>query len=228
MGEYYSMFFVIWFNMDDDIPIIELNTRKEKIKNFLFDNKKKLIIFFVVIILTVVLFFGYGEFIKIQNKKISNLYYSTTISFDKNNKEKTAENLIKIINKKDSTYSPLSLYFILDNQLINDRNQINDLFEILINKTSLNKEIKNLIIYKKGLYNADQISENELLNILNPIIKTKSVWNSHALYLLAEYFYSKNQKQKSKEFFSQIINLKNPNPDILVEAQKRLNRDLSD
>tara|TARA_B100000886_G_scaffold11836_1_gene7669 strand:- start:3370 stop:4014 length:645 start_codon:yes stop_codon:yes gene_type:complete len=214
--------------MDDDIPIIELNTRKEKIKNFLFDNKKKLIIFFVVIILTVVLFFGYGEFIKIQNKKISNLYYSTTISFDKNNKEKTAENLIKIINKKDSTYSPLSLYFILDNQLINDRNQINDLFEILINKTSLNKEIKNLIIYKKGLYNADQISENELLNILNPIIKTKSVWNSHALYLLAEYFYSKNQKQKSKEFFSQIINLKNPNPDILVEAQKRLNRDLSD
>ena len=228
MGEYYSMSFVIWFNMDDDIPIIELNTRKEKIKNFLFDNKKKLIIFFVVIILTVVLFFGYGEFIKIQNKKISNLYYSTTISFDKNNKEKTAENLIKIINKKDSTYSPLSLYFILDNQLINDRNQINDLFEILINKTSLNKEIKNLIIYKKGLYNADQISENELLNILNPIIKTKSVWNSHALYLLAEYFYSKNQKQKSKEFFSQIINLKNPNPDILVEAQKRLNRDLSD
>ena len=100
--------------------------------------------------------------------------------------------------------------------------------EILINKTSLDKEIRNLIIYKKGLYNADQISENELLNILNPIIKNKSVWNSHALYLLAEYFYSKNQKQKSKEFFNQIINLKNSNPDIVVEAQKRLNRDLSD
>ena len=228
MGEYYNTFFVIWFNMDDDISIIDSNTRKEKIKNFLFENKKKLIIFLVTIILAVVLFFGYGEFIKIQNKKISNLYYSTTITFDKNNKEKTTKNLIKIINKKNSTYSPLSLYFILDNQLINDRNQINNLFEILINKTTLDKEIRNLIIYKKGLYNADQISENELLNILNPIIKTKSVWNSHALYLLAEYFYSKNQKQKSKEFFSQIINLKNPNPDILVEAQKRLNRDLSD
>ena len=228
MGEYYNTFFVIWFNMDDDISIIDSNTRKEKIKNFLFENKKKLIIFFVAIILAVVLFFGYGEFIKIQNKKISNLYYSSTITFDKNNKEKTTKNLIKIINKKNSTYSPLSLYFILDNQLINDRNQINNLFEILINKTSLDKEIRNLIIYKKGLYNADQISENELLNILNPIIKTKSVWNSHALYLLAEYFYSKNQKQKSKEFFSQIINLKNSNPDIVVEAQKRLNRDLSD
>ena len=228
MEEYYNTFFVIWFNMDDDISIIESNTRKEKIKNFLFENKKKIIIFFVVIILIVVSFFGYGEFIKIQNKKISNLYYSTTITFDKDNKEKTTTNLIKIINKKNSTYSPLSLYFILDNQLINDRNQINNLFEILINKTSLDKEIRNLIIYKKGLYNADQISENELLNILNPIIKTKSVWSSHALYLLAEYFYSKNQKQKSKEFFNQIINLKNSNPDIVVEAQKRLNRDLSD
>ena len=228
MGEYYNTFFVIWFNMDDDISIIDSNTRKEKIKNFLFENKKKLITFFVAIILAVVLFFGYGEFIKIQNKKISNLYYSSTITFDKNNKEKTTKNLIKIINKKNSTYSPLSLYFILDNQLINDRNQINNLFEILINKTSLDKEIRNLIIYKKGLYNADQISENELLNILNPIIKNKSVWNSHALYLLAEYFYSKNQKQKSKEFFNQIINLKNSNPDIVVEAQKRLNRDLSD
>ena len=214
--------------MDDDISIIDSNTRKEKIKNFLFENKKKLIIFFVAIILAVVLFFGYGEFIKIQNKKISNLYYSSTITFDKNNKEKTTKNLIKIINKKNSTYSPLSLYFILDNQLINDRNQINNLFEILINKTSLDKEIRNLIIYKKGLYNADQISENELLNILNPIIKNKSVWNSHALYLLAEYFYSKNQKQKSKEFFNQIINLKKSNSDIIIQAQKRLNRDLSD
>ena len=70
MEEYYNTFFVIWFNMDDDISIIDSNTRKEKIKNFLFENKKKLITFFVAIILAVVLFFGYGEFIKIQNKKI--------------------------------------------------------------------------------------------------------------------------------------------------------------
>ena len=68
----------------------------------------------------------------------------------------------------------------------------------------------------------------KLLEILNPIIKSESVWSSHALYLLAEYFYSKNQKQKSKEFFNQIINSKKPNPDIVTEAQKRLNRDLSD
>jgi hypothetical protein len=45
---------------------------------------------------------------------------------------------------------------------------------------------------------------------------------------MAEYFYSKDQKQKSKEFFNQIMTLENPNTDIKTQAQKRLNRDLSD
>ena len=66
------------------------------------------------------------------------------------------------------------------------------------------------------------------MEILNPVINSKSVWKSHALYLVAEYFYAKNEKNKSKEFFNQIMILENSNPDIKKEAQKRLNRDLSD
>ena len=92
----------------------------------------------------------------------------------------------------------------------------------------MDKEIKNLNIYKKALYNADHINESDLLNILNPIIKSDSVWKSHALYLTAEYFYSKNEMQKSKEFFNQILNLENANQQIKLEAQRRLNRDLSE
>ena len=45
---------------------------------------------------------------------------------------------------------------------------------------------------------------------------------------MAEYFYSKDQKQKAKEFFNQIISSENPNSDIKLEAEKRLNRDLSE
>ena len=70
--------------------------------------------------------------------------------------------------------------------------------------------------------------EGELLNILNPLINSTSVWRSHALYLVAEYFYFKNEKEKSKEFFNQILSTENANEDILKEAKKRLNRDLSD
>ena len=214
--------------MDEDISIINSNTRNEKIKNFFLNNKKKLLFFLILIVILLISFFSYGEFRDYQRQKISNLFYSTIINYKENEKERTTKKLIEIIELKDPTYSPLSLYYILDNDLISNTDQINGLFNILINKTSLEKEIKNLIIYKKGLYNADQISENELLEILNPIIKSESVWSSHALYLLAEYFYSKNQKQKSKEFFNQIINSKKPNSDIVTEAQKRLNRDLSD
>jgi hypothetical protein len=133
-----------------------------------------------------------------------------------------------VIEDKDGTYSPLALYYLIDNNLIDNRDEINDLFDILIEKTSLETEIKNLIIYKKGLYNADNSNESQLLEILNPLINSKSVWKSHALYLLAEYFYFKDEKQKSKEFFNQILNTENANLDIVKETQKRLNRDLSE
>ena len=95
-------------------------------------------------------------------------------------------------------------------------------FDILIEKTSLDKEIKNLVIYKKALFNADQAQESDLLNILNPLINSKSVWKSHALYLMAEYFYSKDQKQKSKEFFNQIANLEDANQDIKARGTKKI------
>jgi len=122
----------------------------------------------------------------------------------------------------------LALYFLIDNNLIRNENEVKKLFDIVIDKTSLEPEIKNLIIYKKALYFADSIDENELLNILKPVINSKSVWKSHSLYLVAEYFYSKGEKEKSKEFFNKILNIEIANQDIIKEAQKRLNRDLSE
>ena len=102
------------------------------------------------------------------------------------------------------------------------------MFDELINETKLDKEIKNLIIYKKALYNSNFILENDLLQMLNPIINSGSIWKSHALYLIAEYFYSKNEKEKAKEFFKQILILKNSNNDIKIQSQKRINRDLGE
>ena len=60
------------------------------------------------------------------------------------------------------------------------------------------------------------------------MINSESIWKSHALYLMAEYFYSKGEKQKSREFYLQIIGLKNSDQNIKIEAQKRINRDYSD
>ena len=214
--------------MDEEISIINTNTRNEKIKNFFISNKKLLIAILTLIILMFIFFFGFQELKDRKKLKISNLYNSIIIEYSIDNKIKTEQSLVKIINEKDATYSPLSLYFIIDNQIITDKNKVNKLFDIVIDKTSLEDEIRNLIIYKKGLYNADYSDENELLNILNPLINSESVWKSHALYLMAEFFYSKDEKQKSKEFFNQIIILENANEDLIIKAQKRLNRDLSE
>jgi hypothetical protein len=122
----------------------------------------------------------------------------------------------------------LALYFLIDNNIILENNKINELFDIVINETSLEKEIKNLVIFKKALFNSDFETENNLLQILHPVINSNSIWKSHALYLMGEYFYFKNEKQKSKEFFNQIIILENSNSNIKLEAQKRLNRNFSE
>jgi hypothetical protein len=173
-------------------------------------------------------FFSFEE-VKNQKKiKLANQFNITTINFKTEKKQTTIDQLIELINANDSTYSPLALYFLIDNNLIENKNEINSLFDELINETSLDEEIKYLIIYKKGLFNSDLSTENNLLQILNPIINSKSIWKSHSLYLIAEYFYSKGQKQKAKEFYNQILILSNANQDIKIESQKRLNRDFGE
>ena len=214
--------------MDEEISIINKNTRNEQIKNFILKNKKTIIISTIIIIISLLSFFVFSEYKENKKIKISDQYNSLIIEYSEKNIDFTKKGLIEIINKKDPTYSPLSLYFIIDNILIKEKSKVNELFDIVIDNNSLENEIKNLIILKKALYNADNSKENEFIKILNPIINSESVWKSHALYLLAEYFYSNGQNQKSKEFFNQIILLENANQELKIEAQKRLNRDLSE
>ena len=214
--------------MDEDLSIINANTRNEKIKNFFVKNKNKIISSIIIFIIIIISVFIYDKYSTNKKKEISDKFNSITIDYSEKTKNKTVDSLVEIINKKDPTYSPLSLYFIIDNNLVSDKSKINSLFDILIKETSLDSEIKNLILYKKALYNADDSQESDLLKMLNPIMNSNSVWKSHSLYLMAEYFYANNQKQKAKEFFNQIISLENSNLDIRLQAEKRLNRDLSE
>ena len=214
--------------MDEELSIIDTKTRNEKIKNFLVQNKKLIILSITVVIFIILSFYSFQIYEDNHKKKISEKFNIAVIEYEKGNTSKSTQALIEVIEDRNSTYSPLALYFAIDNNLIQSKTEVNELFNILIDKTSLENEIKHLIIYKKALYNADTIEESDLLLILKPLINSESIWKSHGLYLLAEYFFSKNEKQKSKDFFNQIISLENANQEILKESQKRLNRDLSD
>ena len=214
--------------MDEEIVIIDSNTRDEKIKNFFINNKKIIILSFSITFLIII---GYLSFEKSKERtkiKLANQYNLALINFNTENKQKTINEMINVIKSNDETYSPLALYYLLDNNLLESNDRVNVLFNELIQKTNLENEIKNLIIYKKALFNSDFVSENELLKILNPVINSESIWKSHALYLLAEFFYSKDEKQKAKEFFNQILVLPNASSTIKAESQKRLNRDLGE
>ena len=214
--------------MDEDIAAIDANTRNQKIKDFFVKFKKHIIFFICIIFLLIFAYFIYVDIQKKNRVKISEKYNQATTEFYSGNKIEIEKELVEIIKLKDKTYSPLSLYFLLENGIITENDKINKFFDILIEETDLEKEIKNLIIYKKALFNSEFESENNLIKILNPIINSDSIWKSHALYLMAEFFYFKNEKQKSKEFFEKIISDEKSNLSIKKEVQKRLNRDFSE
>ena len=214
--------------MDEDISIIDSRTRNEKIKNFFIKNKKYLITILSLIILIIFAFFAYNEMQNKKNKNLAEKYNDIIINFESTDKSKFKKELVEIIYEKNEPYSPLALYFIIDNEIKSSNEEINEFFDVIINETKLDKEIKNLITYKKGLFNSDFENENNLINILNPVINSNSVWKSHALYLMAEYFFDKNEKQKAKEFYNQILNFEKSNEKIVQETQKRLSRDFSE
>ena len=213
---------------EQDIEIIDSLNRSQKIKNFFKNNLKIILVILFLILLVVFGYLVFKEFQEDKRIKISNLYKNTILNFNENNKDKTISNLKEIINEKDDTYSPLALYFIIENDLILSQDKVNEYFDKIIYDLNLNKTIKNLNIYKKALYNSNYQSGEELLKILDPLLQSDKAWRSHSLYLMGEYYFSKNQRQKSKDFYEKIVKIEDANEDIKLEAQKRLQRDFSD
>ena len=103
----------------------------------------------MIVILILISFFGYQEFNSRNKEKLANKFNKIVTNFENGQKNINNE-LIEIINVKDKTYSPLAFFFLLDNDLITSNDEINSYFDLLINDVSLEKEIKNLTIYKKG------------------------------------------------------------------------------
>ena len=213
--------------MSEDIEIINQNTRIEKLKTFFANNYKKIIGSIALIILVLLSYFGFQEYEKKQKIKIAEIYNQITLKEITIENTNDIEQLVKIIKREDPIYSALSLYYIIENNLVNDQKKINSFFDLVI-KSQDENEIKNLIIYKKAMYFAEVISENELLDILNPILKSESVWKSHALLLMADYFEHNNNFLKSKEFLKEIVNSRIVNNEIKIEAERRLKRNFSD
>ena len=210
--------------MDEDLAIVAENTRKERVKKFLIKQRKKIFLGLGLILIVIFSIFFYLDNIKKERINIANKFIQASLNYDEKKEDFYLKEFNEIIDTHDSTYSILALFFVVDNKISESNEKINSLFDKVINEVKLEEEIKNLVIYKKALFNADIKSENEMLEMLKPLTNSKSFWKPHALLLLGDYFLSKREKQKAKDFYSQILKLEINNNNIYNQTLIRIQK----
>ena len=173
----------------------------------------------VMLSILLVLFIGLGLYLWIQynsnlkKQDLSEKYIQAKILLSKNDKQKSLEILKNIIKEKDSTYSILSLYLIIDKNLESDDNNILNYFDKIITISDLEKEDVNLIKLKKAIFISSYGKEDKLLELLNPIINSDSVWKVQATKFMGDYYFSRKEYVKADQFYSKLINLEGENID---------------
>ena len=101
--------------------------------------------------------------------------------------------LEKIIFSNDSTYSTLSLFLYLNENLTTDQEKLVGLFNQVLENNKFEKEVKDLVIFKKALIHANFVNESKLLETVNPIIKEETIWKPQALLLVGDYYASNKE-----------------------------------
>jgi len=197
-------------------------TKKSKLKKFYEANK---ILIFLAVLIIIIASASISFYLETNEKKkiyLSDNYLTAKV-YLKNGDRNEVKNILKtIIFANDSTYSTLSLFLILNENLIVDQGELSNLFDHVLENNKFEKEVKNLIIFKKALFQSNFVSELELLDAVKPLINTETVWKPHALLLLGDYFASKKEYLKAKEFYLQILSLKNLHKELYNQARSQL------
>ena len=197
-------------------------TKKSKFRR-LYDANKLLIFstLFVLIIASISLSFYTVSREKKQILLADN--YMVAIFYLQNNERDKGRKILKeIILANNRTYSTLSLFLILDEDLVDDQREISNLFDHLLANNKFEQEVKNLIIFKKTLFLSNFANELEMVENAKQLINTNTLWKPHALLLLGDYFSSKKQYLKAKEFYVQILSLQNLNIELYEQARSQL------
>jgi len=197
-------------------------TKKSKFKKFYDDNKFKifLIVFFLIVFITSISFYLTTK----ENKRLllADKYITAQIYLNNGDIEKAKEIYKNIIFANDKTYSVLSLNLIISENLFVENDEVINLFNYVLEKNKLDIEDKNLLIFKKALFQSNFSTETDLLETSKPLINSKSIWKPHILLLLADYFFSKKEILKAKEFYIQVLSTKDLHNDLYSRARSQL------
>ena len=181
---------------------MEQNKTENKIFDFIKGNSKVFIYSILSLLIIFLASFFYISNTESKKIKISEDYIKAKVLLNNGDNYKAKEILTNIIMQKDSIYSSLSLFLIIEKDLITEKKIILDYFDLIIKKNSLKKEDKNLLKLKKAIYISEIDKEQEIIKLLNPIINSDSAWKTQALKFLGDFYYSFNQKQKAKQYYS--------------------------
>ena len=184
----------------------------------------KLLIFSTLFVLIIALI-SFSFYTVSREKKqilLADNYMVAKFYLQNNERDKGRKILKEIILANNSTYSTLSLFLILDEDLFDDQSEISNLFDHLLANNKFEQEVKNLIIFKKTLFLSNFANELEMVENVKPLINTNTLWKPHALSLLGDYFVSKKQYLKAKEFYVQILSLQNLNIELYEQARSQL------
>ena len=197
-------------------------TKKSKPRRFYESNK--ILIFSSIFVLAIILISFSVYFENKEKNKIllSENYVQAKIYLENGNKDEAISLLKKVIFANDPTYSTLSFFLILNQNLVTDHEELSTLFDHLLNNNKFEKEVINLLIYKKALFNSNFISESKLLNDIQPLLNTTTLWKPHALLLMGDYFVAKKEYIKAKEFYTQILSINNLQKDFYDQVISKL------
>ena len=197
-------------------------TNKSRLKKFYESNKILIFSSILILIIAIASVSFYSEVKEKRKILLSENYLTAKLYLEKGDMNKAKSVLRTVIFANDSTYSTLSLFLILNENLIVDQGELSNLFDHVLENNKFEKEVKNLIIFKKALFQSNFVSELELLDAVKPLINTETVWKPHALLLLGDYFASKKEYLKAKEFYMQILSLKNLHKELYRQARSQL------
>ena len=197
-------------------------TKKTKLRIFYEKNKILIIGLISIFIISIGSFSFFLEKKENRKIKISEDYLQARIYLG-DGLDAKAENLLKeIVFLNDPTYSAMSLFLIINKNLYEDRKDILLLFDHLLSNNKFEKEIENLIIYKKIMFSSNFVDESKLLEDVKPLLNRETLWKPHALLLMGDYFKSKNELIKAKEFYIKILSVKNLQKDFYDQVNLRL------
>ena len=197
-------------------------TKKSKLNKFYESNK---ILIFSFIFILIILYGSFNFYLESKEKKkilLSENYLQAKIYLESGDRNKAISTLKEVIFANDPIYSTLCLFLIMNQNLITDYKELSDLFDHLLTNNKFSKEVRNLLIYKKALFNSDFFNESELLESIRPLLDTETLWKPHALLLLGDYFVSKREYIKAIEFYQEIFTINNLHQDLYNHAISQL------